>query len=126
MNTGEMIKRYIELRAYVAKRQEQFDEEIKPYKTGMVAIENAVSAQIIELGGESIKTEHGTAYRSTIMATKVASREEFMRFVFEEQREEFLTAAVAKEAVKDWVDKYQSLPPGIDVTYVHKTNFRKS
>jgi hypothetical protein len=126
MNTGELIRRYIELRDHVEKRTKDLETELDPYKRGMQAIEGAVSQQIIDLGGESIKTEHGTAYRTTVMTAKVADREAFMNFVFEDQRDEFLTAAVSKEAVKEWLEKYQAKPPGIDVTYIHKTNFRRS
>jgi hypothetical protein len=126
MNTGDMIKRYIELRDYKEARTKAFEEEMKPYTAAMATIEGAVSQQITDLGGESIKTEHGTAYHSEIMSVKVASREEFMRFVMEDQREEFLTSAVSKEAVRDWIEKYQALPPGVDVTKILKTNFRRS
>lgn len=126
MNTGELIKRYIEMRDYIEKRTAAFDAELAPYKKGMQAIEGAVHQQILDLGGESIKTENGTAYLSETLSVKVASREEFMRFVFEDQREEFLTAAVSKEAVKEWIDKYEAPPPGINITKIIKTNFRRS
>ncbi len=126
MNTGELIQRYIAMRDYVEKRTAAFEEELQPYKKGMQAIEGAVHQQILDLGGESIKTEFGTAYLSETMSVKVASREEFMRFVFEDQREEFLTAAVSKEAVKDWINKYEVPPPGINITKIQKTNFRRS
>lgn len=126
MNTGELIKKFIELRDFKEARTKAFEAEMAPYTKAMDTIANTVGQQITELGGESIKTEFGTAYHSEILSVKVANREEFMRFVFDDQREEFLTSAVSKEAVKDWIDKYQALPPGIDVTKILKTNFRRS
>lgn len=128
MNTGEMIQQFIKLRDHVAAKTAEFEASLKPYKDGMAAIENAVSTQIIELGGESIKTEFGTAYRTTVMAVKMADRETFMKFVADDwdARNAFLTSAVTKEEVKEWVEQNNALPPGLDVTYIHKTNFRRS
>lgn len=128
MNTGELIKRFIELRDFKEARTKQFEADLKPYTDAMAAIENAVSAQIIEMGGESIKTEYGTAYRTTVMAVKMVDRETFMRFVGDDfaERQKFLTSAVTKDEVKTYVEDQKALPPGLDVTYLHKTNFRRS
>jgi hypothetical protein len=128
MNTGEMIQQYIKLRDYVEAQTKAFEETMKPYRAGMATIENAVSAQIIELGGESIKTEFGTAYRSTTLAVKMADRQAFMEFVTQDwgEREAFLTSAVTKDVVKDWLEQNNSKPPGLDISYIHKTNFRRA
>lgn len=128
MNTGEMIQQYIKLRDYVEAQTKAFEETMKPYRTGMATIENAVSQQIIELGGESIKTEFGTAYRSTTLAVKMADRQAFMEFVTQDwgEREAFLTSAVTKDVVKDWLEQNNSKPPGLDISYIHKTNFRRA
>lgn len=127
MNTGELIQRYIQLRDYVEAKTKALEAELKPYKDGMASIEGAVSQQIIDLGGESIKTEHGTAYRTTVMAVKVADREAFMQFVADDfgERSSFLTSAVTKETVRDWMEQNNAVPPGLNVTNVHKTNFRR-
>lgn len=128
INTGEMIQQYIKLRDHVELKTKELEATLKPYREGMAAIENAVSQQIIDLGGESIKTEYGTAYRSTVMAVKMADRQAFMEFVTQDwgEREAFLTSAVTKDVVKDWIEQNNSKPPGLDITYVHKTNFRRA
>jgi len=128
MNTGEMIQQYIKLRDYVEAQTKAFEETMKPYRAGMATIENAVSQQIIDLGGESIKTEFGTAYRTTVMAVKMADRQAFMEFITQDwgEREAFLTSAVTKDVVKDWLEQNNSKPPGLDITYIHKTNFRRA
>lgn len=128
MNTGEMIQQFIKLRDHVELKTKEFEETLKPYKAGMAAIEAAVSQQIIELGGESIKTEFGTAYRTTVLAVKMADRQAFMEFVTRDwgEREAFLASAVTKDVVKDWIEQNNSKPPGLDISYVHKTNFRRA
>ena len=128
MNTGEMIQQFIKLRDYVESQTKAFEETMKPYKAGMAAIEGAVSQQILELGGESIKTEFGMAYRTEVLAVKVADRETFFQFIVDDwgERSAFLTSAVTKETVKDWMEQNNALPPGLNVTKIYKTNFRRS
>jgi hypothetical protein len=126
--TAEMIQQYIRLRDYVELKTKEFEASLKPYRDGMATLEGKVSQQIIDLGGESIKTEFGTAYRTTVMAVKMADRQAFMEFVTQDwgEREAFLTSAVTKDVVKDWIEQNNSKPPGLDIAYIHKTNFRRA
>jgi len=125
--TADYIGQYIKLRNTVAVLTAEHEERVRPYTEAMQALEGMVTEEINRLGGESIKTEQGTAYRTTVLATKVADRELFMDFVFDGRREGFLTSAVAKDAVKEYMDDHAgAVPPGIDVTLIHKTNFRKA
>lgn len=128
MNTGELVKKFIGLRDYVDARTKAFEAEIKPYKDGMAAIEAACAQQLIDLDADNIKTEHGTVYRSKTLAVKMVDRETFMQFVADDfgERSAFLTSAVTKDVVKDWIEQNNALPPGLDVTTLIKTNFRRS
>lgn len=128
MTTGELIKRYIELRDYKESATRAFEEQMKPYTDAMKTIEDRVTADILACGGESIKTEHGTAYRTQTMAVKVADREAFFDFIQEDflHRSGFLTSAVTKEEVKAYLEEHNAKPPGLDVTFIHKTNFRRT
>lgn len=124
--TADLIGQYLKLRTAVETKTKEFEASLTPYKDAMVAIEGAVTQQINDLGGQSIKTEQGTAYRTTTLGVKVADRELFMDFVFDGRLESFLTNHVAKEAVTEYIEKHQAPPPGVDVVHVHKTNFRKA
>lgn len=126
MTTGELIQRFIQLRDAVEAKTKAFELELKPYKDGMAAIENAVGQQIIDMGGESIKTEHGTAYRTSVLSVKMADRETFLQFVIDNNALDYLTSAVSKELVKDYIEANNCPPPGLDIAYIHKTNFRRS
>ena len=128
MTTGDLIKRFIELRDYKEAATRAFEETMKPYTEAMKTIEDRVTADILACGGESIKTEHGTAYRTQVMAVKMADREAFMDFVNEDwvNRNGFLTSAVTKEMVKEYLEEHNQKPPGLDVAYVLKTNFRRA
>ena len=127
MNTEQMIAQYIKLRDKVDLLTKQFEESLAPYKMGMQALEGAVTIEMDKLGVDSIKCNGvGTAFRKTTTSAKVADREAFMDFVFDGRREGFLTTHVSKEAVEEWIEQNQSPPPGVDVAFIKKTQFRRA
>lgn len=126
MTPSEMIGQYIQCRDWLEAEQGKFDERCKPVRERMQLLEGAVTEALLAAGGESLKTEHGTAYRSTTLAVRCADRETFMDFVFDGRREGLLTSAVSKDAVKEYMDMHNGeAPPGVDITFIHKTNFRR-
>jgi hypothetical protein len=123
---AELIKKYIELRDTVDKLTLEFEASLDLYKQAMQTIEGIVTEQINRLGGQSIKTEYGTAYRSTTLQTKVADRDIWLNFIFEHNQRQFLTTNVNKEAIRDWLEAHANQgPPGLDITTVIKTSFRR-
>ena len=127
MTPAEMIGEFIRCRDWLEADDAKHTERQAPVRERMQILEGAVTEALLAAGGESLKTEQGTAYRSTVLAVRCASREDFMDFVFDGRREGFLTSAVAKDAVKEYMQMHEGqIPPGIDVTYIHKTNFRRA
>jgi hypothetical protein len=90
----------------------------------MTLIENILMDEINRLEGQSIKTKFGTAYRSTITSFRVADREAWLEFVFSGDHRDFVTANVAKDAVKEYIDEIKTTPPGLNVTQIYKLNIR--
>jgi|GEM_PF-4273154 len=131
MNASDLIARYIQLRDYVAKRTAEHVEELKPYRVAMEAIENAGSAMLIAQGGEegkaNIATPAGTMFRKRWTAIKIADRPTFMSFIGADfnNRQKFLTAAVTKSEVEEYIEIEKAVPPGLDITRGYDTHFNK-
>lgn len=132
LNATELIGRYIQLRDYVAKRSAEHAEELKPYAEAMAAIEAAGSAMLIEHSGgdegkANIATAAGTMYRKRWTQIKMADRPAFMAFVGNDfaHRQNFLTAAVTKSEVEEYIEMTKSVPPGLDIARGYNTLFNK-
>ena len=132
MNTGELIAKYINLRDYVSAQEKENEARLQPYKDGMKAIENHCADLLNQMepsgeGKANIALPEGTVFRKKEMAVKVADRETFFKFIADDfwARCSFLTGAVTKTEVADYIAANGALPPGIDVTYFLKTQFRK-
>ena len=130
MNAQDLIARYIQLRAFVQKRSAEHEAELAPYKAAMTAIENAGSAMLIEQSGgdegkANIVTPAGTMYRKRWLAIKVADRPAFMSFVADDwdERQKFLTSAVSKKEIEEWIETEKAIPPGLDISRGYSTLF---
>ncbi len=131
-NATELIAQYIKLRDYVAKRSAEHAAELKPYQDAMATIEAAGSAILIETSGgdegkANIVTPAGTMYRKRWTSIKMASRPDFMAFVASDwtARQSFLTSAVTKSEVEDFIEREKAVPPGLDIARGYQTLFNK-
>jgi len=131
MNAVDLIAQYIKLRDYVAKRSAEHTDELAPYKEAMTAIENAGGAMLIAQGGEegkaNIATPAGTMFRKRWTSIKIADRATFMAFIGADfnNRQKFLTAAVTKTEVEEYIEIEKAVPPGLDIQRGYSTNFNK-
>ena len=131
LNATDLIGQYIKLRDFVAKRSAEHAEELAPYTAAMKAIEDAGSAMLIEQGGEegkaNIATPAGTMFRKRWTSIKMADRPSFMAFVTSDwtARQSFLTSAVTKSEVEDFIEREKAVPPGLDIARGYTTNFNK-
>ena len=131
-NATELIGQYIKLRDYVAKRSAEHADELKPYNDAMQAIENAGSALLIESSGgdegkANIVTPAGTMYRKRWTQIKMADRPTFMAFIGNDfaHRQNFLTSAVTKSEVEEFIEMTKAVPPGLDIARGYNTLFNK-
>lgn len=123
---ADMVRKYVELRDRKKQMEEAFKEQVAPLTQAMDTLENALLQRMNESGAESIKTEFGTAYKAKVMSTRVADRETLMGFVREQGAFQLLTAAVSKEAVRDYMETSGGFPPpGVDVSFITSVNFRR-
>lgn len=124
---ADLVKSYVSLRDKTRALEAKHKEELSPLMNAMEHIENALHARMNEAKQESVKTEYGTAYKVTNISVKTADRGALMSYVRENNRFDLLTAAVGKEAVKDFMEASGGHPPpGIDVTFVTSVNFRRA
>jgi hypothetical protein len=131
MNATDLIAQYIKLRGYVAKRSAEHSEELAPYAAAMKAIEDAGAAMLIAQGGDegkaNIATPAGTMFRKRWTSIKMADRATFFDFVAADwvARKGFLTSAVTKAEIEDFIEREKSIPPGLDITRGYSVLFNK-
>ncbi len=125
----QLVAEHIKLNDWLASEAKRFDEHMKPFKEQL----QMIAAQLLDLSNqqkwESIKTNDGTAYRSTLMNLKVDDRERLLDFAMEKWDEignEILLISAQKDAVKRWLEETGFSPPGVSVGYFTRINIRRS
>ena len=125
VTAADRIKKVLELRAIVDGAKRGFDNLVKPYLEEIEYNENMLGVEINRLGGQSIKTQFGTAYRTTVTSFRCADRQVWLDWVFANKARDMLTTHVAKDAIKDYQERTgATLPPGLNMTQIHRTGVR--
>jgi hypothetical protein len=124
---GDVINRYVALRAERKQIEERHKAELEPTLKAMETIENYILGRLNETNAQSIKSADGAiAYKSTTMSVRTDDSTLLMNYVRDTNQFGLLTAAVAKDALKDLMDANGGHPPpGVSVAFITKVNFRK-
>jgi hypothetical protein len=116
------IAELIQLRVQIKTALQRLETEQLPYRDGLAKVDAKIIAAMDANGLNSIKTEHGTAYFSTLNAYSITDRKLFFDWMIENDATDILTSHVSKEALRE----REQLPPGIAVTNVRRLNIRGS
>lgn len=124
------IDKLVEAYRILREKKEQIDAEYKAkleeIRRRQEVIENKILDFFNQTGVESARTPHGTAYISEVFNARVTNRDDFYRFVRDNDAWEFVEARANKTAVKQYLEEHNgSLPPGVGVAVIRKVNIRK-
>ena len=126
MKCDELVQHYVRLRDKKSEIKAAYDAETQKLDLVLEKIEQKLMAYFNETGLESIRTGHGTAYRSIKSTASVADRDIFLDFVREHDAWELLETRAAKKAVEDYRAANDELPPGINWNSISTINVRRS
>jgi hypothetical protein len=127
----ELITEFTKLDDWIASETKRFTDHLAPHKKRMDEIKATLLGMMTEQRLNSMPTDVGTAYISTITTPKVVDRDKYLDFVNEKWDEignELLqVGAPQKDALKQYLeDNKNQPPPGIEVTYFNRCNIRRS
>lgn len=127
MKLNELVGKYIQLRDKKAALKKEYDEKVAGVDSVLDKIEAVLLKTFDETGMESVKTEFGTAYKSTRTSASVADWDAFWGYVREKEAYEMLERRCNKTAV----DQHRAandgqLPPGLNWREELVVNVRRS
>lgn len=125
MTIDELIKHYLDLKDYKTELERAHKETLAVYDQGMQAILDELKSRMT-MEDVGFKGKHGTVYKSTTMLARVSDRTAFLEFVFSTNNSDFLTSAVSKEAVREYLEEHAHAPPGIKVDHMEQIRIRRS
>ena len=131
MNAADLIAEHTKLDDWCSAELKRFNEHLAPHKKRMDEIKGILLGMMHEQKQNSMSTDNGTAYISTITTPKVIDRDKYLDFVNEHWddigNELLQVGAPQKDALKQYLeDNKNQPPPGIEVNYFNRVNIRRS
>lgn len=122
----QITEYYVSLRDYRSQLKNQYDEADGKAKDTMSTLETEIMRRFNEMGVDSAKTAHGTAYISRTIQPKCTDWTSFWAHIQATGNFDLLQKRVGVTAIKTMIDETGAPPPGIEVTTVREINIRKS
>lgn len=113
MKISELVEAYIKLRDRKAQIKAEYDGKVALVQEKIDKIEAVLLKAFQDTGMESVKTEAGTAYKTTRSTASVADRDVFMQYVVQNGEWPLLEVRCSKQAVEQYKAANEELPPGI-------------
>jgi len=123
---NELVDTYIKLRDAKSQLAKQHKEKVAKIDGMIDKIEAALLEQMNTLGVESVRTEQGTAYKSTLTSATVADWDACLDFIKQNEAWEMLEKRVKKDYVTHYVEEKGDLPPGVNIRTEVTVNVRRS
>ena len=126
MNKDALIEQYIRAR----DKKKEIMDEAKGKCAQIDEVMKMAEARLLEMfdeeGVTSVKTDAGTAYRSTRTSATVADWELLLDHIKDEDAWALLEHRVNKKAVEEYKEEYDDFPPGVNIRSEHTINIRRS
>ena len=131
MNAADLIAEHTKLDDWCAAETKRFNEHLAPHKKRMDEIKGILLGMMHEQKQNSMSTDNGTAYISTITTSKVIDRDKYLEFIeanWDAFGNEMLqVGAPQKDALKQYLEDHQNKPPeGVEMNYFNRCNIRRS
>jgi hypothetical protein len=126
MTADDMINKYVRLRDKVKDIKAQHTEQLAPYAEAMNTLEGWMLEAMNQAGLKSMKSVHGTAYKSTRVSTKVLDWTETLTYIRQHEAWDLLEARVSKSAAAVVVEETGAPIPGVETTSEIVVNVRRA
>jgi hypothetical protein len=125
MTAAQMIEKYILLRDKKKEIDDANKKRLAPYNLALEQLEALLLDTLNQLGGDSIKTDTGTAYKSVLTSVKVNQWSKTLEYIRDNECWELLEARVSKTAVAAVIEESGAPIPGVTISQETSLNIRR-
>lgn len=121
----EVIGLYIRLRNKKDAIENQVKEDVKELKAKMDKLSQWLMVKADEQGVTSFKTNHGTAFVTTVDFANVADWDAVLNFIKTNDAYDMLERRISKTAVRGYIEAHKEVPSGVTYGTKIEVNVRK-
>lgn len=125
LTVDSVIEGYLKLRAQKQAIEARTKEQTSAIEANMDKLEAWLKLKAEETGVTSFKTDHGTAFLTTVDFANVADWDAVLTHIKNTEAFDMLEKRVSKTAVRAFIDMHRTVPPGINYGTKLEINVRK-
>lgn len=114
MSMEALVEKYVQLRDAKAKLVSQTKEKVARIDDAMAKIEGVILTEFNNTGVTAVRTEAGTAFKTTKTMAGVADWDALLDYIRENGMWNMLERRVSKPAVDQYKDEHDDVPPGVN------------
>lgn len=122
----ELVDQYVRLRDKIKEVEDAHKEKLKNAKEHLETLNNTLLERLNKLGGESVKTKHGTVYRTTKRSASIVDGDTFRQFVIGNEAFDLVDWRANANAVDDFIKDQKAPPPGVNFSTHYTVGVRRS
>lgn len=124
-NIDELVDQYVRLRDKLKAADEAHKEKTKDAKAYLDQLNGRLLERLNDVGGESVKTPHGTVYRTTRRSATIADGDTFRKYVIDNEQFDLVDWKANANAVDDFIKEQGVQPPGVNYTQAYTVGVRR-
>lgn len=125
MTVDDVVALYVKLRNEKSEIKRKADEAAGAIETKLDKLEAWIKTKADEQGVTSFKTNHGTAFLTTVDYASVENWDAMVQFVKENDAFDMFEKRVSKTAVRGYIDATKQVPSGVTYGTRIEVNVRK-
>ena len=115
MKDSVVLAKYMQLRTDKERIEADMKSQLEPIVNNMQLIEKYLKQVMDDRGITQIKSDkYGTAFLSTTDYANVENWDALLNFITTNSHYEMLQKAVTKTAVREYIESYKAVPPGVN------------
>ena len=122
----DLVAQMVKTRDKLKEADDAHKEKTKVARDYKERLEAALLAKLNDIGGESVKTAHGTVYRTTRRSATIADGSTFREFVISNESFDLVDWKANANAVDDFIKNEGTPPPGINFTTAFTVGVRRA
>jgi hypothetical protein len=126
LDIAKRVGQYIQLRDLIKREDDAHKERMKPKRELLEQLNGVLLGLVDQAGGESVRTEAGTVYRTEKKSASLADPDAFMRFVISSEAWDLLDRKANATAVFDFIAENNAPPPGVNANVAYVVGVRRS
>ena len=123
---GKRVEQFVKLRDLIKSRDDEHKKAMKPLRETLELLNSVLLSHLNDMGGNSIATDAGTAYRTEKKSASLADSEAFMDYVIANQAFDLLDRKANVTAVEEHIKENDAPPPGVNFSSTFVVGVRRA